>query len=442
MAFSSHMAFARNRAGQLVAANDLPSVGPAIFYCAGCGGEVTLCRQDASQADFRHVRPAACELGAQRALHAAAVQLLAESRFVVAPALTQKGTGHCKRHMIEEWGLASVRTTVDGIPVDFFAETLAGPMIIQIAIKSLYNASTRSTIRALGYAALEISIPKPGEVLGIGDLREVVLHGLTNKVWLWHPAIGNRERHAQPKRRPAEVALLFGEVEKPAAKLSVPVAVTPWVQAGGLAADAAYRQLPVAEKIRALEQQLGEPCARWPDAVDVDVTGKGSFCVDPRVWQADIFGKFVRPAAEGASTRDFTMLTVLGWLDMRYRIVPAFEDAEKVAVHQYLLALTAQGYLAELPDQQFRVVPEPRPNGLSTLRWNPDARLSVSGLRVCSERVRLEIPVNQVQRLLEYFEDGHPAVSVATFVQDLMLRLHAPERTVVALLREADLVVG
>ncbi|MFX1677091.1 hypothetical protein PWR63_33490 [Paraburkholderia sp. A2WS-5] len=73
------------------------------------------------------------------------------------------------------------------------------------------------------------------------------------------------------------------------------------------------------------------------------------------------------------------------------------------------------------------------------------ARLRVCAsarLRVCAERVRLAIPANQVQRLLEYFEDGHPAVSVATFVQDLMLRLHAPERTIVALLREADLVVG
>ncbi|MEX3943962.1 hypothetical protein AB4Y44_31370 [Paraburkholderia sp. BR10937] len=48
----------------------------------------------------------------------------------------------------------------------------------------------------------------------------------------------------------------------------------------------------------------------------------------------------------------------------------------------------------------------------------------------------------EVQRLLEYFEDGHPAVLVATFVQDIKFRLHAPERTVVALLREADLVVA
>jgi hypothetical protein len=442
MASGSHMAFARNRVGQVVAAIDLPSVGPARFHCAGCGGEVTLCRQNASQAWFQHIGPAACELGALRALHAAALQLLAESRFVAAPALTPNGKGHGRRRMIEQWGEASVCIQVDGIPVDFFAETLAGPLIIQIAIKSLYNATTRATIRALGYAALEISIPNPGEVLGMGDLREIVLHGLTNKVWLWHPAIGHRERHAQPQRRPAEVALLFGEVAKPASKLSVPVAVTPWVQAGGLAADAAYRQLPVAEKIRALEQQLGEPCERWPGAIDVDVTGKDTFCVDPRLWQADLFGKFVRPAAEGASTRGFTLRTVLGWLSLRYRIVPAFEDAEKVAVHQYLRALTAQGYLTELPDQQFRVLREPRPDMRSTLRWNPDARLSVSGLRVCSERVRLEIPVNQVQRLLEYFEDGHPAVSVATFVHDLKFRLRAPERTIVALLREADLVVA
>ncbi|MCP3712861.1 hypothetical protein M3I54_39215 [Paraburkholderia sp. CNPSo 3274] len=54
----------------------------------------------------------------------------------------------------------------------------------------------------------------------------------------------------------------------------------------------------------------------------------------------------------------------------------------------------------------------------------------------------MEIPANRVQRLLEYFEDGHPAVSVAVFVQDLKFRLHAPGRIVVALLREADLVVA
>jgi hypothetical protein len=150
MASGSHMAFARNRAGQVVAANDLPSVGPAIFHCAACGSKVTLCHQNASQAYFRHARPVACEQGALRALHAAALQLLAESRFVAAPALTQHGNGHGKRRMIEEWGEASVCTQVDGIPVDLFAETLAGSLIIQIAVKSLCNATTRSTIRALG----------------------------------------------------------------------------------------------------------------------------------------------------------------------------------------------------------------------------------------------------------------------------------------------------
>jgi len=82
MAFSSTMAFATNAAGQVVAACDLPSVGPAVFHCSGCGGEVTLCRPAGSPACFRHTRPTHCELGALRALHAAALQLLVESRFV------------------------------------------------------------------------------------------------------------------------------------------------------------------------------------------------------------------------------------------------------------------------------------------------------------------------------------------------------------------------
>lgn len=442
MALGSHMAFARNSAGQVVAASDLPSVGPEIFKCAGCDSEVRLSRPPRSHAYFRHVGSEACELGALRAVHAAAVDLLLESRFVEAPPLTLNGNGHNKRRMIEEWGSeASACTNVDGARVDFFAETLAGPLIIQIAVKSLYDATTRPGVRALRYAALEISIPKPEAIRSLGDLRDVVLRGITNKIWLWHPAIGNRAHKPLPERRHAEMALLFGEVEKPAAKLSMPVAATPWVDAGGLATDAVYRQIPVAEKIRLVERQLGEPCDRWPDVVNIDVAGKDSFGVDPRLWQADLFGRFVHPASQGGTVPDFSALTALGWLYLRYTISPVFEDAEKVAVHQYLRALTAQGYLMDLPGDHFRALAEPHPHELATLRWNPDACLTVSALRVCSERVRLEIPASQVQRLLEYFDEGRPGLPVSVFVQDLMFRLHAPARSIIALLREARLIV-
>jgi len=442
MASSSPMAFAINAAGQVVAASDLPSLGPAVFHCAGCGGEVTLCSPSASRAYFRHARPARCEHGALRALHAAALQLLVNSRFVEAPPLTQNVNGQGKRRMLEEWGSdVSLRIQVDGVAVDLYAETLAGPLIIQIAIRSLYDPTTRPSVKALGYAALEISIPKPTAITTIRKLREIVLRGVTNKVWLCHPAIASCETKARNERRPVEMAL-FGEVEKPPAKLSMPVAA-PWVSVGELASDAAYRNISTADKIRVLERQLGSPCDRWPDAVNIDVVGKESFGCDSRIWQADVFGKFVLPAIQhGSNTRDFPMLAVLGWLYMRYVTTPTFENAEKVAVHRYLRELTTQGYLMDLPDQQFRVLPGPQPDGLSTLQWNPEACLSVSALRVCSERVRLDIPANQVQRLLEYFEDGHPAVPVLAFVQDLMVRLRAPARTIVALLREARLIVG
>jgi hypothetical protein len=442
MASSSTMAFATTAAGQVVAACDLPSVGPAVFRCAGCGGEVMLCRPAGSRACFRHPRPAHCDLGALRALHAAALQLLVESRFVEAPPLTQNGKGQGKHRLIEQWGEMSVRTRIEGVPVDLYAETLAGPLIIQVAVRSLYDPITRLGVKALGYAALEISISRPDAITSIGELREVVLRRLTNKIWLAHPAIGNRAPRAQREPHPVEMAL-FGEVEKPAAKLSMPVAAAPWVRAGELVAEASYRQMSPADRIRTIELQLGSPCDRWPDAVNIDVAGKESFGCDARIWQADVFGKFVRPATQqGAGSRDFSMLTVFGWLNMRYRLEPTFKDSEKVACYQYLRELSVQGYLMELPERHFRVLPEPHPEGLSTLQWNPEARLSVSGLRVCSERVRLEIPANQVQRLLEYFEDGHPAMPVVAFVQDLMVRLRSPARTIVALLREAHLILG
>jgi hypothetical protein len=442
MTLNSHMAFARNGAGQVVAAHDLPLVGPATFHCASCRREVSLWRPDSTHAYFRHARGGACEHGALRALHAAALELLVQSRFVHAPPLTQNGNGHGKRHILEQWGTeASVCARVDGVSVDFYAETLAGPLIIQIAIRSLYDPSSRVGIRALGYAALEISIPNAKDILSIGDLREVVLHGLKNKIWLWHPALANLDRRPPPERRTAEMALLFDEVEKPATKRSMPVAVSPWADVGGIARGLPYRQLPVPEKIRELEQQLGASCDRWPDVVDIDVAGSDAFGVDSRLWQADVLGKFVNHHGKGATSPDFAMHAVLGWLYMRYALTPAFEDAEKVAVYQYLRTLVTRGYLMDLPEQHFRVMPGPRADGLSTLRWNPDSRLSVSGLRVSSERVHLDIPVTHVQRILEYFEEGHPAEPVRAFVEDLMVRLHAPERTIVALLREAGLVV-
>lgn len=442
MTLSSNMAFARNGAGQVVAAHDLPLVGPAIFRCASCGGGVSLCRPAGAHAYFRHAQGNACEHGALRALHAAALELLVESRFVHAPPLTQNGIGRGKRQMTEAWGVeASVCARVDGVSVDLYAETLAGPLIIQIAIPELYDPSSRAAIRALGYAALEISIPNPSEVLSIGDLREVVLHGLKNKIWLFHPALANPDRQPQRGRRVAEMALLFGEVEKPAAKLSMPVAMAPWADVGGIAKAVPYRQLSVSEKILQLEQQLGEPCDRWPDVVDIDVTGSDAFGVDRRLWQADVFGRFVHHLDQRATLPDFTVPAVLDWLSMRYALTPTFEDAEKIALHQYLRALVTRGYLMDLAYQHFRALPAPCAEGLTTLRWNPDARLSVSGLRVSSERVHLDIPVTQVQRILEYFEDGHPAMPVVEFVQDLMLRLRAPARPIVALLREAHLIL-
>jgi len=79
-------------------------MGAPNFHCASCGSQVSLFRPDRAHAYFRHASGSACEHGPLRALHAAALQLLVESRFVHAPLLTQHVSAHGKRHVIEAWG--------------------------------------------------------------------------------------------------------------------------------------------------------------------------------------------------------------------------------------------------------------------------------------------------------------------------------------------------
>ena len=48
------MVFARNRTGQIVAAQDLPAMSAPNFHCASCGSQVSLLRPDRAHAYFRH----------------------------------------------------------------------------------------------------------------------------------------------------------------------------------------------------------------------------------------------------------------------------------------------------------------------------------------------------------------------------------------------------
>jgi hypothetical protein len=101
----SHIAFARNSAGQLVAATDLLDNVPQTYSCVACGHALEVRRSAKSPAYFRHVTNA-CERGNLHATRAAALAILAEGRFVFAPALhcpsggSSPRKGKCWRSLI------------------------------------------------------------------------------------------------------------------------------------------------------------------------------------------------------------------------------------------------------------------------------------------------------------------------------------------------------
>jgi hypothetical protein len=204
-----------------------------------------------------------------------------------------------------------------------------------------------------------------------------------------------------------------------------------------------FRQLAVTEKLEVLEKEMDLPCDQWPAYVDIEVRGEQTFGVDRRVWQADVFSRFVQKVHSGVGENMFSVADVSGWLKNRYLLDRPFPSADGIAVHQFLSALVQRGFLVERngDEPHYRVVRTRPATHESGLVWRPHATLPASQLRVLSTQAGLRVPVDLVQWLLESFDDCHPYGTVDDFVSALSRRVHAPRRNIIAFLLDAKLVV-
>jgi hypothetical protein len=445
MALVPHMAFACDASGYVVAASDLLAVVPVDYHCAGCQRGVILKSSTRGSPYFVHVDKQECLLGAQRALRAAALQVLQESRFVHAPPLPGSSMPRSGRNaakpLLEEWAAATADWQVDGVPVDLFAQAMSGELVVSLAIPGLFDAKNRERVVSLGLAALEIALVKPATIHTFAQVHELVLRSITNKQWLYHPAVA-----VEPALTPLERKLHWDEAsamlsveQAPPSRTSVRVPPARAERVGALTENFIYRQQTLGRKIEILEARLGRKCDTWPDELDIEVKGEKTFGVDRRVWEADVFSKFVLAASERHQQRWFSSDMVVRWLSERYDLAKIFPNAEKVAVYYYLHELSARGFLAEHPGQRYTPLQRRLAGAKLNLNWNTRPTLSASRLRNISTDAQLRIPIDIVQWLLDIFDDGHPSVPVDRFAVELASRLRAPTRTVVAFLLEAEL---
>ncbi|MBC8737062.1 hypothetical protein F6X40_09600 [Paraburkholderia sp. UCT31] len=440
MATAAHIRFAKDESGRITAANDTFAVTRSAFHCLACNEPLVLRRGRGNAGPyFIHAQAAECRLGPQLALRAAALTVLTDSRFIKTPSLPRVSAGASQRRpptgcALEQWAVSVADHVVEQVPVDFVAETLAGQLIIQISIPGLLDTQIRDKIRALELPALEVVLAKPATIHGMADLKELLLHSITNKRWLFHPAMSDGRALLEKKLNwpaPQRTAAL----RQTAASATKHIGPSTWSPAHVFADNALYCQLVLGDKIEYLEAKMGMRCDRWPDYVDVSVKGERSFGCDRRVWQADVFSRFV------LRTEAFTAAMVVDWLAERYPGERPFPNSDKVAVYYYLQELVDREFIAQGRAQAYRVTHQNPLDTLASFAWNSTCRLSASQLRSLSARAGLRIPIDFVQELLDSFNDVHPAGTVESFVKMLAYRLHAPPRCVLTLLCDAQLVV-
>ena len=327
---------------------------------------------------------------------------------------------------------------VGHVPVDILAETGEGPLLIELSVPGLPGGSTPECLCALQLPTLEVELPPPAGVHGFSDLRRSLLHSLANKRWLFHPAqslsAGNKSGSHYQAAGP----------EDPLARALEARAPSPWNSALSFADSARFRQLAVTEKLEVLERELDLPFDLWPAHVDIEVRGEQAFGVDRRIWQADVFNRFVQKVHPGVGENMFSVAAVSEWLKSRYLLERPFPGAVSIAVYQFLSALVQRGFLVERNGDEplYRILRTRPAINQSGLGWQPHATLSASLLRVLSAQAGLRVPVDLVQWLLESFDDCHPSGTVDDFVSVLSRRVHAPPRNIIAFLLDANLVVG
>lgn len=457
MAVFAHIAFARNASGNLVDAHEEFPLVAGQYVCVGCGGALDLHYARKGAVHFAHNAQPDCELGPQQAVHAAALEVLRRSGIIYTPALTpaRKRSAKSKKapsnHVAkklgppqEQWDPADAEANVvvDGVALDFVAETLAGRLGVQISVLGLEQPFALDGTQNLTFPVLQIRLAKPTSFTTFQKVKEAVVDDVENKRWLAHPV-----RNIASAPTPLERRLGWDAAPVPldgspstAARLSVVVPGRDKKADAEIAESNVYRQLPISRKYELIERRMGSTQFAWPPAVHVEVRGGHSFGFDESLWEADTFSRFVQ--APGAKNRVFTLQNVLHFLASRYELTPPFTNAESVAIWDYLDELCASGFLVHLGRQRFKPLQGLPAGAKGQATWLMNATLRPRVLREEAYASGLRLSDAQSQNLLDLFNgDGRPSKSVEHFVQVMAQRVKQPLSVVLNFLVRIGVVV-
>ena len=360
------------RGGKLISPVDIVETGLACnCTCPGCDAQL-LIRQGRKRRHFAHHRAPDTDKCVEQSIHAAAMQVLLDARWVTLPAMVVTVTRFarsgeaviltrelCQQKVVRfdtcrpevtitsaEWG--TMRPDVVGYRND-------RELLLEVCYTHAVDAEKLAKVRSYGRPALEIYVGDIGADDGYSALEQQLLHGTAHKHWLHFPGTDAAFEELTNEAE-QEVERLNKILERQKAKQLLRAAELgaqlhqrqlKQIEAANAAraVDEArfqkYRAKPVAEKIRGLHIGLSITSA-WPHHLDRLHADNGAIAVPHRLWQAAIFKHFVFGQPLG---RRFQALDVIQFVDDWFGRTRAPGVEVSRAAHAFLAYLKGCGFL-------------------------------------------------------------------------------------------------
>lgn len=329
--------------------------------CPGCGDPLLAKKGEVNVQHFAHHSGAECATGAETALHLAAKQLVADSRWIRLPSLevaVTRDDPECGRFDArktfgsdEAWHFdeVSLEMTIGAVRPDAvgFVDTTGHG--IEIRVTHAVDADKQTYLKGLGLPFIEVNLAAlTGQAVTFDTLVGEVLEAVDNKKWLFHPRRAEWEAQLLAGFDEWRRARLEALAEQAAERLARATARAPSRDDVYRIANEKYRALPNSMKWSRLEYELGLKRDEFPNHLRVALReGADAVLADKDLWQGSLFAKFVLGALSGARQgKPIPSFQSLGaWLAQRFGARNGDVSAASQAAHQYLNYLEACGFL-------------------------------------------------------------------------------------------------
>ena len=356
----------------MVAPVDVSEIGLSCnCTCPGCGAQL-LIRQGRKRRHFAHHNAPGSDQCVERSIHAAAMQVLLDARWLTVPAmvLTAKQYsrgGHavvrtrevCPQKVVRfescraevtitspEWG--TMRPDVVGY-------RNGKELLLEVCYTHAVDAEKLAKVRSHGRPAIEIYVGDVDIDGGLGALEQQILYGTAHKHWLHFPGTNEAllELTDEVQREVERLNLILDrkneDLRRRAAEMGEQlhqrrlkqIAAENAAHARAEVRFQAYRDKPVAEKERGLRDGLSIEAA-WPYHLNRAHTDNGAIAAPHHLWQAAVFKRFVfgRPIKQR-----FTALDVIRFVDDWFGRTRAQGLEASRAIHAFLADLKGCGFL-------------------------------------------------------------------------------------------------